>query len=116
MLCPGTTPFVIYGNGSVVTPFILTSKCACGPVEYPVEPTFNIASPLFTVCPTSTNISEPCAYNVEIPPPWSIITIFPYAVFGPAFTTTPSFAATKFAPIGAPMSTPVCNLYCPVIG
>ena len=49
---PGTTPFVIYGNGSVVTPFILTSKCACGPVEYPVEPTFNIASPLFTVCPT----------------------------------------------------------------
>ena len=29
---------------------------------------------------------------------------------------TPSFAAIKFAPIGAPISTPVCNLYTPVIG
>ena len=34
-----------------------------------IEPTFNIGSPLFTICPTSTNISEPCAYKVEIPPP-----------------------------------------------
>ena len=42
--------------------------------------------------------------------------MFPYAPLYPAFTTTPSLAATKLAPIGAPMSTPVCNLYTPVIG
>ena len=37
---------------NVPTKFSEISKCACGPVEYPVEPTFNIGSPCFTTWPT----------------------------------------------------------------
>ena len=43
--------------------------------------------------PTFTSISDPWAYNVETPPPWSIITILPYEYEYVALVTIPSFAA-----------------------
>jgi len=43
-----------YGIGFFITPFTLTSKCRCGPVDSPVEPLRAITSPLFTSCPTLT--------------------------------------------------------------
>ena len=56
---------------------------------------------------TSAISSEPCAYNVTIPPPWSIITIFPYpAVEYVDDITIPSFAAIIFVPVGQAISVP----------
>ena len=42
-------------NGLTGVPFCRTSKCRCGPVEYPVEPTRATVCPLATVCPSLTN-------------------------------------------------------------
>ena len=103
-----------YGIGSTATPNFLTSKCKCGPVEFPVEPTAIITSPCFTVAPSSVYISCPCPYKVTIPSPWFIITQLPYPLITPAYVTIPSAAATTGAPNPAfPMSIPSWYLYTP---
>ena len=46
-----------------------------------------------------------------MPPPWSIITIFPYPVFENVDDITiPSFAARTFVPIGHAISVPEWDL------
>ena len=42
-------------------PFSRTSKCRCGPVERPVEPTFAITWPFITTSPTLTRLLDRCA-------------------------------------------------------
>lgn len=49
-----SSALIIYGSGFVCLPFILTSKCKCGPVEFPVLPTYPITCPAFTSSPTDT--------------------------------------------------------------
>ena len=47
--------------GSTGEPFTRTSKCRCGPVEYPVLPTLPMTSPRFTFSPADTRIADWCA-------------------------------------------------------
>ena len=60
-----------------MVPFTLISKCKCGPVEFPVEPTVAIACPCATVWPCVTPIVLQWAYKVSMPFPWEIFTQFP---------------------------------------
>jgi len=43
-------------RGSTCRPLRSTSKCTCGPVEWPVDPMSATASPRFTVSPTRTSV------------------------------------------------------------
>ena len=62
-------------------PFILISKCKCGPVEFPVLPTAAIMSPAWIFCPTFTYILLVCPYHVSTPLPCEIIILsFVYLV------------------------------------
>ena len=47
-----------YGLGSSAAPFWRTSKCTCGPVQLPVQPTSPIFWPAFTYSFTATSRSE----------------------------------------------------------
>ena len=47
-------------TGLISRPFLITSKCTCGPVERPEEPISAILKPFSTVSPTETRIFELC--------------------------------------------------------
>ena len=89
------------------SPLTLISKCKCGPVEFPVEPTVAIISPASTFCPAVTYILLVWAYQVSTPLPWSIFTKLPYEPSYFADITVP--AATTFisVPDFAAISNPV---------
>lgn len=52
---------ISYPNaGSIYSPFLLSAKCRCGPVERPVLPTAAIFCPAITLFPSVTRISWQC--------------------------------------------------------
>jgi hypothetical protein len=50
-----------YGAGSTGVLWTRTSKCRCGPVHVPVQPTRPITSPMCTYCPTRVPTTDRCA-------------------------------------------------------
>ena len=89
-------------------PFTLISKCKCGPVELPVEPTSAITSPALTSVPALTYILFVCAYQVSTPFPWSTFTKLPYEPLYLAKVTIPSATTFIGVPFFADISKPVC--------
>ena len=63
--------------GSTAAPRRRSSKCRCGPVERPVEPTRPIGAPAATHCPRRTSMRDRCAYQLVIPEPWRRTTSLP---------------------------------------
>src|SRR5690606_9790005 len=49
-----------HGIGSTGTPAGATTRCRCGPVELPVEPTAATGCPIWTRSPTATSTRERC--------------------------------------------------------
>src|SRR4030081_2546356 len=94
-----------YERGFRGVPLMRTSKCRCGPVEYPVQPTNPIPSPALT-WPPVTSLRLMCAYSVVTPPPWSTIVQIPYPVPQDPPATVPSLAARIGVPVPARMSMP----------
>lgn len=58
-----------HSNGSTGSPSRRTSKCKCGPVEFPVLPTRPTCSPGWICSPTTTEIDDMCAYPVTMSRP-----------------------------------------------
>ena len=54
-------PAAKYLPGSTASSFRRTSKCRCGPVERPVEPTLAMGVPVWTVWPSLAMKPERCA-------------------------------------------------------
>ena len=63
--------------GLTAAPRRRTSKCRCGPVETPVEPTAPIRAPAATQAPRRTRIRDRCAYQLVTPLPWLRTTSLP---------------------------------------
>src|SRR5439155_593243 len=78
-------------------PFCRTSKCRCGPVERPVEPTAATRWPRSTRSPSFTNNCDAWSYRLTRPLPWSISSILPYwgCVLSAAMTLPPAAATIK---------------------
>ena len=62
----------MYALGSVGVPPMRSSKCTCGPVELPLDPSSPIGSPPWTACPGLTNSFSRWPYSVIMLPPWAI--------------------------------------------
>ena len=97
-----------YVWGFTAVPFTLISKCKCGPVEFPVEPTAAIISPASTCWPSVAYNSLQCPYQVSTPFSCEIFIKFPYEPLLAANVTVPAATAFIGVPLGAAISVPVC--------
>ncbi len=61
VLLPGIELPPRYGAGFCACPFTRVSKCRCGPVQLPVQPTYPITWPCRTCAPCDTAKRDMCA-------------------------------------------------------